>query len=227
MAGLYRGIGPTIAAVAPFLAFQQSVYDVLKFTALANDVPAGLPLFLSCGAAAGAAAQSMVYPMDLIRRRMQVRAESTTLIGMGVIQDIMRLIVLWRYYTVFQDIRGGPLYNNLQCTINPVQSHPQYKYIQPPHTPCTHDTQHTSLTTNINHTSLATRWPIHAFRRTSQMGLEGEAAGHGPMRLAAQVARSAGIRGLFSGLTPTVLKTMPSVAITKAVGDYLLVKANP
>lgn len=88
MAGLYRGIGPTIAAVAPFLAFQQSVYDVLKFTALANDVPAGLPLFLSCGAAAGAAAQSMVYPMDLIRRRMQVRAESTTLIGMGVIQDI-------------------------------------------------------------------------------------------------------------------------------------------
>lgn len=86
---------------------------------------------------------------------------------------------------------------------------------------------HTSLTTNINHTSLATRWPIHAFRRTSQMGLEGEAAGHGPMRLAAQVARSAGIRGLFSGLTPTVLKTMPSVAITKAVGDYLLVKANP
>ena len=59
--GLYRGMGPTLLAVAPFLAFQQSVYDIMKFTALANDVPAGLPLYLGCGATAGAAAQSLVY----------------------------------------------------------------------------------------------------------------------------------------------------------------------
>ena len=127
-AGLYRGMGPTLAAVAPFLAFQQSVYDVLKFTALSYDVPAGLPLFLACGAAAGAAAQSLVHPMDLVRRQMQ-------------------------------------------------------------------------------------------------MGEEGAAAARGPIGTMTKLAATRGVRALFSGLTPTVIKTMPSVAITKAVGDALLANA--
>lgn len=70
--GLYRGVRPTLYAVAPFVAIQQATYDVLKQSLMDyGNVKASVPFFLSCGAVAGLAAQSVVYPLDLIRRRMQ------------------------------------------------------------------------------------------------------------------------------------------------------------
>jgi len=70
--GLYAGVVPTLCAVGPFVAIQQATYDVLKRAALDADAASSVPLFLGCSAAAGAVAQSVVYPLDLIRRRMQL-----------------------------------------------------------------------------------------------------------------------------------------------------------
>jgi solute carrier family 25 phosphate transporter 23/24/25/41 len=59
--------------IAPFVAVDMATYDSLR---------ANLPLwtpnpaswhFLVCGAAAGAAAQTATYPLDLVRRRIQVQ----------------------------------------------------------------------------------------------------------------------------------------------------------
>ncbi len=66
MAGLYRGIGPTLTAIAPFMAVQQVVYDVLKQRSIENSITPTATLFFLCGSAAGAAAQtvSMIVVID-------------------------------------------------------------------------------------------------------------------------------------------------------------------
>lgn len=57
--GLYRGIGPTLLAIAPFMAVQQSSYDVLKQQAVRHNFEPSATLFLLCGGAAGAMAQTV------------------------------------------------------------------------------------------------------------------------------------------------------------------------
>lgn len=57
--GLYRGMGPTLLAIAPFMAVQQASYDVLKQQALLYQFQPSPTLFFACGSVAGAAAQTV------------------------------------------------------------------------------------------------------------------------------------------------------------------------
>lgn len=59
MAGLYRGIGPTLVAIAPFMAVQQVVYDILKQRSIQSNIAPSAMLFFLCGSAAGATAQTV------------------------------------------------------------------------------------------------------------------------------------------------------------------------
>lgn len=59
MAGLYRGIGPTLTAIAPFMAVQQVVYDILKTRSMERSIAPSPSLFLLCGSVAGATAQTV------------------------------------------------------------------------------------------------------------------------------------------------------------------------
>ena len=57
--GLYRGVGPTLLAIAPFMAVQQSCYDVLKQQAMNHNFEPSATLFLLCGSVAGGVAQTV------------------------------------------------------------------------------------------------------------------------------------------------------------------------
>ncbi len=71
--GLYKGIRPTLIAVVPFVAVQQTTVDVTKgLAAEAGWSPPTPPLLMMCGATAGLLAQTIVYPLDVLRRRMQL-----------------------------------------------------------------------------------------------------------------------------------------------------------
>lgn len=59
--GLYRGLAPTLLAIAPFMAIQQSSYDVLKYQASLQGLQPTAFLFLTCGSIAGATAQTVCY----------------------------------------------------------------------------------------------------------------------------------------------------------------------
>ena len=63
--GLYRGIGPTLLAIAPFMAVQQANYDVLKHKAMSHNFSPSPLLFFVCGSIAGAAAQSVRFEFYL------------------------------------------------------------------------------------------------------------------------------------------------------------------
>ena len=81
--GLYRGIGPTLAGILPYAGLKFYVYQSLKQYYAeyqeqhGGEVKAGdklpTPVMLSAGATAGLVAQTVTYPLDVVRRRMQVQ----------------------------------------------------------------------------------------------------------------------------------------------------------
>eukprot|EP00246_Nothoceros_aenigmaticus_P005399 TRINITY_DN1743_c0_g1_i1.p1 TRINITY_DN1743_c0_g1~~TRINITY_DN1743_c0_g1_i1.p1 ORF type:complete len:334 (+),score=68.66 TRINITY_DN1743_c0_g1_i1:1139-2140(+) len=75
--GLYRGLGPNMTRVAPYGAINFFVYDQLKQWYRKKIGPGGdlgaLPTMLF-GALAGASAQTAVYPLEMVQRRLQVQA---------------------------------------------------------------------------------------------------------------------------------------------------------
>lgn len=77
--GFYRGMSPTLAAVMPFIAIQQASYDVLKQLFIDSGYFTVSPsTFFMTGALAGLCAQSVVYPLDVIRRRIQMDTVTVT-----------------------------------------------------------------------------------------------------------------------------------------------------
>ncbi|KAH3685647.1 hypothetical protein WICPIJ_003394 [Wickerhamomyces pijperi] len=66
--GLYRGIWPTTLGVAPYVAINFSVYEQLK-----ELFPDSSPFTkLALGAVSGGVGQTLMYPLDILRRRFQV-----------------------------------------------------------------------------------------------------------------------------------------------------------
>ncbi|VVB06864.1 unnamed protein product [Arabis nemorensis] len=76
---LYRGWLPSVIGVVPYVGLNFAVYESLKDW-LIKDNPFGLVenseltviTRLSCGAVAGTVGQTIAYPLDVIRRRMQM-----------------------------------------------------------------------------------------------------------------------------------------------------------
>ena len=72
---LYRGLLPTILGVAPYVGINFAVYENLRkwITPEGQKNPTGVGKLIA-GAISGAVAQSITYPMDVLRRRFQVLA---------------------------------------------------------------------------------------------------------------------------------------------------------
>ena len=82
--GLYRGIGPTLAGILPYAGLKFYVYQSLKqyywrqqqadeATGPATHQKLPVPVMLTFGACSGLVAQTLTYPLDVVRRRMQVQ----------------------------------------------------------------------------------------------------------------------------------------------------------
>ena len=72
--GLYRGLGPTLVAMFPYVGVEFMVYETLKNRWEMHIGPVGTAALLLLGAAGGAAAQASAHPLDVIRRRMQMQS---------------------------------------------------------------------------------------------------------------------------------------------------------
>ena len=70
---LYRGLVPTVMGVAPYVGLNFAVYEHMRklVTPHGQEHPTGVGKLVA-GAISGAVAQSITYPMDVLRRRFQV-----------------------------------------------------------------------------------------------------------------------------------------------------------
>jgi len=71
ISGFYRGFAPSILQIAPYTGLQFLIYNFLtrRWNEHIGHNPIGL---MVCGASAGIFAKTTLYPLDLIRHRLQV-----------------------------------------------------------------------------------------------------------------------------------------------------------
>lgn len=75
---LYRGMVPTAVGVAPYVGINFAAYEALRGIITPPDKSTVIRK-LSCGALAGAVSQTLTYPFDVLRRKMQVRGMGSAL----------------------------------------------------------------------------------------------------------------------------------------------------
>lgn len=71
MRGLYRGVGPTLIGILPYAGLKFYIYEELK-RHVSEEHQRSIMMRLSCGALAGLLGQTFTYPLDVVRRQMQV-----------------------------------------------------------------------------------------------------------------------------------------------------------
>ncbi|KAL8101569.1 mitochondrial carrier protein CoAc1 [Apium graveolens] len=69
--GLYRGVGPTLIGILPYAGLKFYIYEELK-RHVPEEHQKSIGMRLSCGALAGLFGQTFTYPLDVVRRQMQV-----------------------------------------------------------------------------------------------------------------------------------------------------------
>jgi len=74
----YKGLSSTLMGVAPYVGLNFMVYETLKAFVKKNvqSEPSTVQL-LSCGGISGAIAQTITYPFDVLRRKMQMQGFSS------------------------------------------------------------------------------------------------------------------------------------------------------
>jgi solute carrier family 25 phosphate transporter 23/24/25/41 len=70
---LYKGLVPTLVGIAPYAALNFASYDLLKRRLYDGGRPQSAVANLALGGAAGTVAATVCYPLDTIRRRMQMK----------------------------------------------------------------------------------------------------------------------------------------------------------
>ncbi|EFJ14794.1 hypothetical protein SELMODRAFT_156440 [Selaginella moellendorffii] len=70
--GLYRGLCPTLYGILPYAGLKFYLYESLQGH-LSSEHENSLFAKLACGAVAGLVGQTFTYPLDVVRRQMQVQ----------------------------------------------------------------------------------------------------------------------------------------------------------
>ena len=73
---LYRGLGPTLMGIAPYAALNFAAYDLAKARFYGGGRPQSPASNLLLGAATGTFAATACFPLDTIRRRMQMAGKT-------------------------------------------------------------------------------------------------------------------------------------------------------
>ncbi len=88
MRAFYKGWLPSVIGVVPYVGLNFAVYETLKDMelkrrGLTDERDLGVATRLTCGALAGSVGQTVAYPLDVVRRRLQVTGWSASGAGAG------------------------------------------------------------------------------------------------------------------------------------------------
>ncbi len=124
--GLYSGLRPTLIGIMPYAGSSFACFETVKhylvhWQALASDKDIPAYQRLMAGGFSGLVAQSLTYPLDIVRRRMQVTPEKYTSIR-HALSEIYRAEGLRRglYKGLTMNWIKGPIAVATSFTINDV-----------------------------------------------------------------------------------------------------------
>ncbi|KAK3156400.1 hypothetical protein QOZ80_2AG0106800 [Eleusine coracana subsp. coracana] len=80
--GLYRGMAPSLYGIFPYSGLKFYFYEKMK-THVPEEHRKDIIAKLGCGSVAGLLGQTITYPLDVVRRQMQVEALSSSSLAKG------------------------------------------------------------------------------------------------------------------------------------------------
>ncbi|CAI9100539.1 OLC1v1037663C1 [Oldenlandia corymbosa var. corymbosa] len=75
--GLYRGVAPSLYGIFPYAGLKFYFYEEMK-RRVPEDHKKDITIKLACGSVAGLLGQTFTYPLDVVRRQMQVQRLSAS-----------------------------------------------------------------------------------------------------------------------------------------------------
>lgn len=126
---LYQGFTPTLIGMIPYAGLSFYCFESLKFLSMkhipqwtchsspqnTSGLVLNLPTTLFCGGMAGAIAQSFSYPMDVIRRRMQLANVTPETAGSRSLGMIETLKNIYREDGIVRGVYRGMSINYLRA----------------------------------------------------------------------------------------------------------------
>lgn len=104
---LYRGLSPTLVAMMPYAGLDFAIYEQLKINyARRHNKEANLLALLFIGAFAGAVAQTLCHPLDVLRKRLQLQGING--------QPVMYKSMIQAARGIIQKEGAGSLFRGLQ-----------------------------------------------------------------------------------------------------------------
>ncbi|CAI8594632.1 unnamed protein product [Vicia faba] len=89
--GLYRGVAPTLFGIFPYAGLKFYFYEEMKCH-VPDDYKKGIMAKLACGSVAGLLGQTFTYPLEVVRRQMQVQKHAAS--DEAELKGTMRSLVL-------------------------------------------------------------------------------------------------------------------------------------
>ncbi|BGP28737.1 hypothetical protein JCM10296v2_000473 [Rhodotorula toruloides] len=232
--GYMRGNGINVLRIAPYSAVQFSSYELFKSALRGEDGSTDTPRRLTAGSLAGICSVVSTYPLDLVRSRLSVESAS---LGMKEGRTDGRSTGIVRMTLKVMREEGGvkALYRGLVPTSAGVAPYVAFNFasyellkIQL----MDHNSDHHEPGTFAKllcggvagAVSQTLTYPADLLRRRMQMvGLKSQALGYeytGAWNAVFSIIRQDGIKGLYRGLWPNLLKCAPSIGVSFAVYEW-------
>lgn len=226
--GFFRGNGLNVMKVAPESAIRFYMYEVLK-TFIVNakgegekaDIGAVGRLF--AGGAAGAVAQTTIYPMDLVKTRLQTYAcDSGKVPKLGTLsKDIWVQEGPRAFYKgLFPSLLGIVPYAGIDLAAYESLKDMSRKYIL-------HDSEPGPLVqlgcgTVSGALGASCVYPLQVIRTRLQAQRPNSSASYkGMSDVFWRTLQHEGVRGFYKGIFPNMLKVVPSASITYMVYESM------
>lgn len=220
-AAFWRGNAANVAKVVPETATKYVAFDALK-SALASD-PGNATVLerFAAGGMAGAAAQTVVYPLEIVKTRVALTAGGN--ISMAtVIAGVLRAEgARGLFKGLTPSLVGIFPYAGIDLMANSVLKDAlAAKYAEIGRDPGVAELLGCGMASSTS--AMLVTYPLNLVRtRLQASGMPGQPTYSGPAECAGKILAKEGFAGLYRGLVPNLAKVLPATSVSYAVYDVL------
>jgi solute carrier family 25 phosphate transporter 23/24/25/41 len=219
-AAFWRGNGANVAKVVPETATKYVAFDALKKTLASDPGNATVLERFAAGGMAGAAAQTVVYPLEIVKTRVSLSAGGCSMAT--VIAGVLRAEgVRGLFKGLTPSLVGIFPYAGIDLMTNSVLKDAlAAKYAEVGRDPGVAELLGCGMASSTS--AMLVTYPLNLVRtRLQASGMPGQPTYSGPVECAGKILAKEGFAGLYRGLVPNLAKVLPATSVSYAVYDVL------
>ena len=219
-AAFWRGNGANVAKVVPETATKYVAFDALKRALAADPGNATVLERFAAGGMAGAAAQTVVYPLEIVKTRVSLSASGCSMAT--VIAAVLRAEgARGLFKGLTPSLVGIFPYAGIDLMANSVLKDAlAAKYAEIGRDPGVAELLGCGMASSTS--AMLVTYPLNLVRtRLQASGMPGQPTYSGPVECAGKILAKEGFKGLYRGLVPNLAKVLPATSVSYAVYDVL------